>query len=55
MIQAAAELLGDDDMSHWIAEHPYLFMILMIYTVTSVNQAITKIAEYKYSYREDDV
>lgn len=41
-------------MNLWAEQHPYLFMTLMIYMITSINHIIVKVAEHKYSYREDE-
>lgn len=54
MIPLAAESLGESNMSNWIEQHPYLFMTLMIYTITSISHMVTRIAMHKYSYRPDE-
>jgi len=41
-------------MSVWIIQHPYLFMILSLYLITSISHTIIKVADQKYSYKEDE-
>lgn len=54
MILAEDESLGESNMSNWIEQHPYLFMTLMIYAITSVSHMVTRVAMHKYSYRPDE-
>lgn len=54
MIPAEDASHGENDMSNWIEQHPYLFMTLMIYTITSISHMVTKVALHKYSYRPDE-
>jgi len=54
MIQHVAGSLREDEMNHWIQEHPYLFFIGYVYTIISINHAVIKFASYKYDNKRDD-